>query len=322
MICVLHWTPLVYEYSELIFRPIRCNNHVSGLKNNYRLVRLANGAYSIHSVLEKETFHPVVGPCEEAEALYIRQLDLRARLSQCVGEFVIWDVGLGAGGNVLTVLRAIRDVPCSAQILSFDRTTEPLAFALQHPKELGYIEPHGEAVKELITQHRTLIREGQQTVRWELHCGDFPELLKAAATKRCWPAPNAILFDAFSPAKNPEMWTAELFSNLDRALDANTPCALATYSRSTMLRVTLLLAGFYVGVGDATGEKEETTIAANCLELLKTPLPAEWLQRARKSKSAEPLWSPAYRQEPISQETWERLVKHPQFNGPQSGGPL
>jgi len=88
---------------------------------------------------------------------------------------------------------------------------------------------------------------------------------------------------------------------------------MPTYSRSTMLRVTLLLAGFYVGIGHATGEKEETTIAANTLDLIDEPLPAAWLRRARLSKSAEPLWEPVYRQARISPETWEKLRRHPQF---------
>jgi hypothetical protein len=81
-----------------------------------------------------------------------------------------------------------------------------------------------------------------------------------------------------------------------------------------MLRVALLLAGFYVGAGHATGEKEETTLAANTLELLDEPLPRTWLRRARNSRSAEPLWDPVYRQAPITPETWERLQAHPQFN--------
>src|SRR5271157_2466794 len=93
---------------------------------NYELVRLANGTYSVHSRAEDETFHPVVGPSAEAEALYLNQLKLRPRMLQCAGEFVIWDVGLGAGGNVLTILRATRDLPCPLRILSFDRTVEPL----------------------------------------------------------------------------------------------------------------------------------------------------------------------------------------------------
>ena len=80
-----------------------------------------------------------------------------------------------------------------------------------------------------------------------------------------------------------------------------------------MLRVSLLLAGFCVGVGHATGEKEETTIAANTMTLIDEPLDGKWLERAHRSTSAEPLWTPEYRQARMSEETWERLNAHPQF---------
>ena len=89
---------------------------------------------------------------------------------------------------------------------------------------------------------------------------------------------------------------------------------MPTYSRATMLRVTLLLAGFFVGIGHATGEKEETTIAANTLELLDEPLEKKWLERVRNSKSAEPMVEPVYEQRRISAESWERLNNHPQFS--------
>ena len=109
------------------------------------------------------------------------------------------------------------------------------------------------------------------------------------------------------------MWTLPLFTNLYGRLDPARPCALPTYSRSTLLRVSMLLAGFYVGAGHATGEKEETTIAANTLALIEEPLDARWLRRARKSTSAEPLREPVYRQAPLSDDTWECLQEHPQF---------
>ena len=109
------------------------------------------------------------------------------------------------------------------------------------------------------------------------------------------------------------MWTLPLFTGLFGLLDPERPCALPTYSRSTMLRVTLLLAGFYVGAGHATGEKEETTIAANTLELIDEPLDRIWLARARRSTSAEPLREPVYRQAPLCVDTWEKLEEHPQF---------
>ena len=79
------------------------------------------------------------------------------------------------------------------------------------------------------------------------------------------------------------------------------------------MRVTWLLAGFFVGVGHATGEKEETTLAANTLALLDEPLDHKWLARARRSTSAEPLHEAKYRQAPLSEETWARLQAHPQF---------
>jgi tRNA U34 5-methylaminomethyl-2-thiouridine-forming methyltransferase MnmC len=280
------------------------------IDSNYQLVRLANGVCSIRSLAEGETFHPVVGPVAEAQALYVHQLRLRERVRSQAGEFVIWDVGLGAAANVLAALRATRDLSCSLHVISFDHTLAPLQFALLHAAELGYLAQYESAVQELLQTGRADFRHDRQTVRWRLRLGDFPEFLRQPGPE---PAPHAIMFDAFSPAKNPAMWTAPLFANLFRALDPGRPCAMPTYSRSTMLRVTLLLAGFYVGLGHATGEKEETTVAANTLELLDEPLPASWLQRARHSKSAEPLWQPVYRQAHLAPETWEKLRRHPQF---------
>jgi len=276
---------------------------------NYQLVRLANGTFSIRSLAEGETFHPVIGPVAEAQALYVDQLQLRRRLQSHSGEFVIWDVGLGAAANVLTVVRAAVDLPCHLRVISFDRTVEPLAFALRHAPQLGYLAGYEETVANLLATGRASLPHGH----WELRQGDFPALLHA--DPRPGPPPHAILFDAFSPAKNPAMWTASLFSDLFRCLDPQRPCAMPTYSRSTMLRVTLLLAGFFVGVGHATGEKEQTTIAANTHSLLAEPLPREWLQRARKSRSAEPLLGPVYRQAYLSADTWEKLLRHPQFVG-------
>ncbi len=301
------------------------------VRPSYELVRLANGTHSLHSLAYGETFHPVIGPVAEAEALYVNQLQLRERLQHHTGEFVIWDVGLGAAANALTVLRATRDLACPIRLVSFDCTTQPLAFALQHAAELGYFGGYETQTRAILEQHAVQFNDGTHQVDWQLHFGDFPAWLAAEAERRSptrrvagsksqragsetgAPPPHAILFDAFSPAKNPAMWTLPLFTNLFRQLDPERPCALPTYSRSTIMRVTLLLAGFYVGVGHATGEKEETTIAANTLALLTEPLDRRWLDRARRSHSAEPMVESVYRIAPLSAESWQKLQAHPQF---------
>ena len=302
--------------------------------SGYQLVRLNNGICSVRSLADGETFHPVVGPVAEAEALYVNQLQLRERLKNHAGEFVIWDVGLGAAANVLTVLRATRDIACNIRLVSFDHTLEPLKFALKHATNLGYFGGYEGHLEDFLRAHRVSFRDDKQLVNWEFHLGDFPTLLNSRLVGRdsrraafdlsgsaredarpteMLPAPHVILFDAYSPAKNPAMWTLPLFTNLFQHLDPQRPCALPTYSRSTILRATLLLAGFYVGVGHATGEKEETTIAANVPGLLAEPLDHRWLERARRSHSAEPMMEPVYRIAPLSAESWRRLQAHPQF---------
>jgi tRNA U34 5-methylaminomethyl-2-thiouridine-forming methyltransferase MnmC len=276
--------------------------------SGYELVKLAGGAYSVRSLAHDETFHPVIGPVAEAEALYLNQLGLRDRLQRHAGEFVLWDVGLGAAANALTVLRATKDLPATIHLLSFDHTPEPLTFALKHTTELDYLTGYEPGLEALLATRQAHFSNETQTVRW----ADFPSFLQAPSAEKL-AKPHAIMFDAFSPAKNPAMWTAPLFARLFQLLDPARPCALPTYSRSTMLRVTLLLAGFFVGVGHPTGEKEETTIAANAFELITEPLDRKWLERAHRSSSAEPLWTADYRQRKISPETYEKLRLHPQF---------
>ena len=285
--------------------------------SGYQLVHLRNGTCSVRSLADYETFHPVIGPVAEAEALYVNQLQLRERLKNHTGEFVIWDVGLGAAANALTVLRATREIACDIRLVSFDRTIEPLEFALKNADALGYFGGYENHLEKFLHAHGVKFQDGPQSVNWELHLGDFPTFLSNSKLKtqnsKFTPAPHAILFDAYSPAKNPAMWTLPLFTSLFQRLDPQRPCALPTYSRSTILRVTLLLAGFFVGVGHATGEKEETTIAANTLDLLAEPLDRRWLERARRSHSAEPMVEAAYRCAPLTAESWEKLQAHPQF---------
>jgi hypothetical protein len=280
----------------------------------YELVQLASGPWSVRSLAEGETFHPVIGPAAEAEALYLRQLHLPDRMRAHAGEFVIWDVGLGAAANVLTVLAATRDLPCPLRILSFDHTLDPLRFGVSHREQLTYFASYAPVVNMLIERGEVQFANDRQPVCWQAHVADFPSLIRQAGADAL-PKPHAIMYDAFSPARNPDMWTLPHFTRLHRLLDAARSCALPTYSRSTLLRVTLLVAGFYVGVGHATGEKEETTVAANNAALIESPLDRRWLARARRSTSAEPLHEPRYRQARLSPEILDRLERHPQFAG-------
>jgi hypothetical protein len=109
------------------------------------------------------------------------------------------------------------------------------------------------------------------------------------------------------------LWSLEVFEALRDHVAPDRPCLLATYSRSTVVRVALLLAGFYVGRGRPVAGKEETTVACDRVELLEQPLDPAWLARAMRSSSAEPIRDGRYAAKPLSEPTRQRLSQHPQF---------
>ena len=247
----------------------------------YELVTVRFGARSLRSRRHGETFHPVLGPLEEARKLHVGQQRLVERAAAEAGRLVIWDVGLGAAANAVAVLDAFREFRGSARIElhSFDATTAPLDFARRHADALGYPAPHAEALRQL--SEEGFAQAGP--VAWRLHHGDFRECLHGA------PTPAAIFFDPYSPRANPEMWSLGCFRRVSACLSPAVPCLLTSYTRSTAVRVTLLLAGLQVGRGAPIAEKNETTIAANLPGLLAAPLDRAWLQRVRASTRSAPL---------------------------------
>ena len=255
------------------------------MPRNFSLVTVASGAVSLRSLEHGETFHPVVGPMAEARALHVAGSRIVERAGECARPFVIWDVGLGAAANAVAVIEALSEARCPAhvELHSFDCTAAPLTFALGHADKLGYLAPWREAVAQLLASGRA----AAGNVDWHFHRCDFREFV--CAPRAGVPLPDAILYDPYSPESNRSMWTLEHFTRLRERLDPARPCTLTNYSRSTSIRVTLMLAGFHVGLGGATGEKDQTTAAATHRDLLAHPLGAEWLGRVARSTRGAPL---------------------------------
>jgi tRNA U34 5-methylaminomethyl-2-thiouridine-forming methyltransferase MnmC len=241
--------------------------------------------------------------------LHLRQQRLLERASLIDGTFVIWDVGLGAAANAIAVLELFREFSGFARIglHSFDTTLAPLRFALDHMEELGYLHPYAQTLNALPASTQSV-----GPVQWQFHPGDFCELV-ANRARRVVPPPHAILYDPYSLVSNRAMWTLEHFNNLRACCTPDVPCLLTNYTRSTAARVTVLLAGFFVGRGAAVGDKSETTVAATHRELLDSPLDQRWLERVRRSSDAAPVRGSGRAQGAISVVDYETLMRHPQF---------
>jgi hypothetical protein len=274
----------------------------------YELVTLRGGSHSIRSMAHGETMHIGTDPRTEAMELHVGQQLLAERVAAGTdaNPFVVWDIGLGPAGNALAAMEALTENTHPVEIHSFEIDTEVLEFALEHADALSYLKGWERVLGQLLAEG-----EAQPTpqIRWRLHRGDFSRSRPEA------PAPSAIFFDPYSPARNAEMWSMETFQMIhDVASGEGAPdCMMTNYTRSTSVRVTMLLAGWFVGTGVPTGEKEETTIAANRPGLLEKPLDHAWLSRVRSSTNASPLQGRNYDRGPISPEDYVRLIAHPQF---------
>lgn len=270
----------------------------------FELVPLRGGVHTLRDLDTGETFHPVVGPMAEAGPVHIDPLQLEKRLTPG-HEFTVWDVGLGAAANAVALIErlAAMTTPFHLRLVSFDRTIAPLRFALENAAALAYPLPWLRHLGALTDSHATRITFAHGgSVDWNFLLADFSTLPSA-------PEPDGIIYDPYSPLKNPDMWSRAHFSAIHDRL--RKPCVLTSYSRSTAVRVTLFMAGFYVGIGGATGEKEQTTVASNELALLQNPVEPGWLDRVRKSTSARPLGEDG--RGPISGADLAALERHPQF---------
>jgi queuine tRNA-ribosyltransferase len=233
-----------------------------------------------------ETMHAQSDPYAEAYGLYVAQpglVELVAARSDT--PLVIWDVGMGAAMNVMACIRkleAIDRFERPVQIVSFEHDLDPLRLATGNPTVFAHVRhraPHA------------ILRTGEwcsgvAPVMWRLQLGD----LRAYAEQA--PQPDIVWYDPFSYKVEPGMWTVGTFERLLAATRGGAT-TLYTYSASTAVRVSMLVAGWYVGYGAGTGMKRETTVAftpaAVAAGQARQLLDEAWLRRWERSQAAEPL---------------------------------
>ena len=270
--------------------------------SRFEIVLTSLGVPAVRDAVLGEVMHPVVGPGVESERLYVAQARLRERLAEPGPPLVLFDVGLGAGSNALAALAAAEDGDRPArrlELVSFERDTAALALAAsdEGAARLGLAPGAIAAARALLAAGRY----ESPRVLWRLVPGDLRETLGREAARA-----ELVFWDPFSPRANPELWTVAAFSAL-RARCAER-AALYTYGTATATRAALLLAGFFVGAGDPSGPKQETTAAATHPTLLVRPLDARWLTRLGRSSAPLPPDAPP--------GALERIRNHPQFERP------
>jgi queuine tRNA-ribosyltransferase len=247
-------------------------------QGDFDVVQLKSGARAIRHKGHGEVMHPV-GPWEEANRLY----------GAIAGRKVL-DVGLGAAANAIAALEKNEQI----EIVSLERDLDALKLALRDG--FPYLDKWGGAVEALMRDGRW--EQGGR--KWTLLVGDARETLSGEGY-------DTVFHDPFSPEHNAELWTLEWFRAVRERCTSD--ALLATYSSSTPTRVSLLLAGWFVGAGPATGTRGDTTLASTSLKRLEQPLGERWLERWRRSTSRAPHAAS------FSPEIERAVQEHEQFAG-------
>lgn len=261
---------------------------------DYEVHRSEKGFSSIRQKSSGEIMHSVNHPDEEARSLYVNPARIEKRLiSQST--LTVWDVGLGAGHNVMALIRDLesKEIRSRIEIISFERDLLPFELALKNTPHFPHLHHPGPGM----LFHNNFWRNQNENIEWKLCRGDFSKVLSSEAS------PEIIFFDPFSSKTNPELWTLDLFKKIyQHCLGKKTH--VLTYTNSTRIRALLLAAGFYVAKGPSSGPKESTTQAFTCPlladDVQANLLKKDWLSHWHRSGARDP-------------QLAEILEKHPQF---------
>ncbi|CCG87873.1 bifunctional tRNA (5-methylaminomethyl-2-thiouridine)(34)-methyltransferase MnmD/FAD-dependent 5-carboxymethylaminomethyl-2-thiouridine(34) oxidoreductase MnmC [Erwinia piriflorinigrans] len=200
--------------------------------------------------------------------------------------FVAAETGFGTGLNFLALWQAFNDFhqqqpdaplqrlhfiscekfPLSASDLAAAHASWPELASLAH-------QLHQQWPVALPGCHRLLLDGGRVTL--DLWFGDVNQLIRTFDDTMDRQV-DAWLLDGFAPAKNPEMWTAELFDCMARL--ARPGATLATFTAAGFVRRGLQQAGFEMSKRKGFGEKREM-LTGRLPEPVNTQAHTPWYAR-------------------------------------------
>lgn len=186
----------------------------------------------------------------ETRHVFIDGNDLPARFG---GDFHIGELGFGTGLNFLTVWKVWEEAG-SQGTLTFT-TFEAFPMAIEDMKNALVAFPEvapwaAKMIEGLVNGDTTF-----GPVSLKIIVGDVRETLPNSDLRA-----DAWFLDGFSPAKNPEMWGADLMAEVGRHTATNGTAA--TYTAAGHVRRALEDAGFVVTRTSGYGRKRHMTRAS------------------------------------------------------------
>ncbi len=214
------------------------------LPAGHLLVTTEDGSLTLYSEAFQEACHSKTGAKTETILHYIEGCKILEK-SETHSPLIILEVGFGLGVGFLTTLEKIpADKKWHFISMELDRNLLQW-FSDSHP-ELN-LSWNGNLLETTLDNFKLTIIHGDAREKLPIYFKTHPKKV------------HAIYQDAFSPKKNPALWTKEWFTLLKN--NSHQDVTLSTYSASDSIRKSLHETGWGVHKGEKFGAKRTSTRA-------------------------------------------------------------
>ncbi|WP_122579963.1 bifunctional tRNA (5-methylaminomethyl-2-thiouridine)(34)-methyltransferase MnmD/FAD-dependent 5-carboxymethylaminomethyl-2-thiouridine(34) oxidoreductase MnmC [Pseudomonas viridiflava] len=236
-----------------------------------------------HSRTFSDVYFSTESGLEETRHVFLVQNDLRRRFTELPedGRLIIGETGYGTGLNFLCAWQLFDECARPGARLQFV-SVEKYPLSRDDLQRALALWPELAAFADPLLDQYVAVHEGFQRMVFDqgrvtltLLIGDALDMLPQLDGQI-----DAWFLDGFAPAKNPEMWTPELFAELARL--STTATTIGTFTSTGWVRRALNAAGFKMKRVPGIGHKWEVlrgTFIAWPEEAVPVPAAKPWFAR-------------------------------------------
>ena len=212
------------------------------------LVNTNDGSNSLKNLIINDSYHSKYGAINESNHIFIKNGLKRIRKKN----FRVLEIGFGTGLNAL-----LTQLYCDKKEQNITyHTIDNLPLREETYSSLNYCD-------QLKIDKNIFLKIHRSSWENEIELSNFFVLKKMNCdfTKTLFNEKyDLIYFDAFSPSKQPEMWTLNNFKKLYNCLKSNG--ILITYSSKGDVKRTMKKVGFNISSVEGPAGKREITLAS------------------------------------------------------------
>ena len=228
----------------------------TGKLGNYKIIKTEDNTLTVYSEYFDEACHNLSGAYNETLYNYIEGCKIPEQLT-LLKEVHVLDVGFGIGLGLRALIDESKKIE-TPSVLGFSYTSMELDEELflwsvkTNFPELAF-------TKKENSYHALVPINEVINLKIAIYIGDGRLTLPRAFKNNEFLPVTAIFQDAFSPKKNPTLWTVEWFDDL--RIMSHPDVYLSTYSASVSIRKSLIASGWQIENARGFGQKRTMTKA-------------------------------------------------------------